>query len=205
MSKHQKPLRAALIGLSSSGAGSWAANAHLPNLVTPAGRSRYNITALLNSSEEAAKSAIKKYNLASTTKAYGTPEALAQDKDIDVVICNTRVDQHYSTILPSIKAGQDVYVEWPIAHDIAHIEEVVEAARASGSRVAVGIHRRWLPPVLKVKELIRDGGLGKVLSAHAIAYGGREDRQTMTPKIKYFADRKIGGNVITISSAHGKL
>ncbi|MBO1765171.1 Gfo/Idh/MocA family oxidoreductase, partial [Escherichia coli] len=122
------PQRAALIGLSSSAATSWAATAHLPGLLTPAGRSKITIAALLNSSVDAAKSAIRDYKLPAETKAYGSPEDLAADPDIDLVICNTRVDKHYETILPSVKAGKDVFVEWPIAANLDQIRELVEAA-----------------------------------------------------------------------------
>lgn len=191
MSKHQKPLRAAIIGISSQSA-SWGTMATLPNLLSSAGRSRLTLTALLNSSVEAAQRAIRNNNLPSSTKAYGSPEDLAKDKDIDLVICNTRVDKHYSTILPSIRAGKDVFIEWPIADNMEHIDQLVQAARDSGSRVAVGLQRRWIPQVLKVKEVLQSGALGKVLSADVRAYGGRGDRQILPASQKYlFTERKF--------------
>ena len=129
MAPHKQPLRTALIGLSASAATSWAANAHLPGLLTSTGRSKITITALLNSSVDAAKSAIQQYKLPAETKAYGKPDALAADPDIDLVICNTRVDRHYETIISSVRAGKDVYVEWPIAAKKEHIDELVETAK----------------------------------------------------------------------------
>jgi predicted dehydrogenase len=200
----QQPLRVALIGLSSAATGvSWAAAAHLPSLRTSTGRSKYTITALLNSSVDAAKAAIKTYELPAETKAYGSPDDLAKDPDVDVVICNTRVDKHFETILPSIHAGKDVFVEWPIASTPKQINEIVEASRKSGSRVAVGLQRRWLPPVVKIREIIAEGKLGKVLSSKAEAYGGLADRESVPPSVAYFTDRAVGGNMITIGMAHG--
>ncbi|KAF1848821.1 NAD(P)-binding protein, partial [Cucurbitaria berberidis CBS 394.84] len=201
---HPQPLRAALIGLSSSAKTSWAANAHLPALLTSTGRSKITISALLNSSVDAAKSAIQTYKLPAQTKAYGTPKDLADDPDIDLVICNTRVDKHYETIIPSIRAGKDVYVEWPIAARREHIEEIVEAAKSSGSRVAVGLQRRWAPPVLKLKEVLSGGTgkLGKVLSADVRVFGGSNDREILPMGLKYFAQKEVGGNVIVIGSGH---
>jgi len=201
-----KPLRTAIIGLSSSEklGTSWAAKAHLPNLLTEAGRSRFTITALLNSSAESAKEAIKHYNLPPETKAYGDPKELANDPDVDLIICNTRVDKHFETVYPSILAGKDVYVEWPIAQDMTHIDLMKEGAKRSGSRVAVGLQRRWLPQILKLREILEDkeGKLGKVLSATMRAYGGRLDMQSVPPGLKYFADWKVGGNPITIGVGH---
>ncbi|KAF2801774.1 oxidoreductase [Mytilinidion resinicola] len=198
----KKPLRVALIGLSSSATTSWASAAHLPALKTPAGLSRFTIVALCNSSVAAAQTAIKAYDLAPTTKAYGSPEDLANDPDIDLVICNTRVDKHYETVLPSIKAGKDAYIEWPIASNKAHIDELAKLVKAKGSRVAVGLQGRLAPPVLKLKEIIETGELGKVLSSEIQEYGGTNSREFLPPGLQYFAKREIGGNPITIGFGH---
>ncbi|KAF2625602.1 putative oxidoreductase [Macroventuria anomochaeta] len=204
MSTKLYPLRTALIGLSSSGATSWAAAAHLPGLLSEAGRSKFAIKALLNSSVDAANSAIEKYKLPADTKAYGSPEDLAADPDIDLVICNTRVDKHYEVIIPSIRAGKDVFVEWPIAGKKEHIEEIVEAAKQSGSRVAVGLQRRWNPVVSKVRALINgdDVKLGKLLSADARVFGATNDREILPIGLEYFTHKEVGGNVISIGVGH---
>ena len=199
------PLRTALIGLSSTAVTSWAAVAHLPGLLSETGRSKFAIKALQNSSTDAAKSAIKTYQLPEDTKAYGSPEDLASDPDIDLVICNTRVDKHHEVILPSIRAGKLVFVEWPIAANKEQIEEIVEAAKQSGSQVAVGLQRRWNPIVSRVRELVQgDAKLGKLLSAEVRFFGGVNDRETLPIGLKYFAQKEIGGNVIAIGVAHGE-
>jgi predicted dehydrogenase len=208
MSSAPAPLRTALIGLSSSAITSWASAAHLPGLLTPIGRAKLPITALLNSSVEAAKSAIETYKLAPETKAYGSPEDLANDPDVDLVICNTRVDKHLATILPSVKKGKDVFVEWPVAADIKDIETLVREAEKSGSRIAVGLQRRWAPPAVKLREIIANGvggkKLGKLLSVDVRAYGGTNDRDIVPDGLKYFLDRKVGGNVVVIGNGHCK-
>jgi predicted dehydrogenase len=206
MTSNLRPVRAALIGLSSSAATSWASAAHLPALLTETGRSKIAISALSNSSTRAAKTAIQTYGLPDHTKAYGSPDDLAADSDIDLVICNTRVDKHFETIISSVKAGKDVYVEWPIAAKREHIDELVEAAKKSGSRVAVGLQRRWAPPVVKLREVLNGGKgkLGKVLSSDVRAFGGTKDREILPTGLRYFAQREIGGNVIVIGVGHGK-
>ena len=84
------PLRTALIVLSSSAVTSWVATGHLPYLLSPSGRQHFVITALLNSSVSAAQAAITPFSLPLGTEAYGNPEDLASDDDVDVVICATR-------------------------------------------------------------------------------------------------------------------
>lgn len=197
------PVRVAIIGLSASAVTSWAADAHLPGLQTKTGLGKYRIVALCNSSVAAAEASIKAYGLPSDTKAYGSPEDLAADPDIDFVICNTRVDKHYETTLPSIKAGKDVYIEWPISSNKAEIDSLVKAAEESGSRALVGLQGRWTPVVLKIKEILDGGAVGRLLSSEVRAYGGSKDREILPVGLKYFAERRAGGNPITIGFGHG--
>lgn len=196
------PIRTALIGLSASAKTSWASGAHLPYLLSPRGKERYQIVALLNSSVDAARAAIDTYGLGSGTKAYGSPEDLASDPNVDFVICCTRVDVHYDTIKPSIAAGKAVYVEWPLAQDITHVRELAALAKEKGVRSVIGLQGRLAPPVSKIKELIASGRIGKVLSVDVRAYGGTNSRDTIPKGIDYFLRREVGGNVYTIGFAH---
>ncbi|KAK3315930.1 hypothetical protein B0H66DRAFT_273721 [Apodospora peruviana] len=196
------PLRVALIGLSSSAKTSWASGAHLPYLVSARGQSKFKIVALLNSSVDAAKAAIAAYNLPAETKAYGDPAALAADKDIDLVVCNTRVDKHHETIRPSIAAGQNVYCEWPLGKNDSQARDLVELARQSGSKTMVGLQGRLAPLALKVREIIESGRIGKVLSSECRGYGGTIDRQAVPEGLKYFYVREVGGNPFTIRIGH---
>lgn len=199
------PIRTALIGLSSSATTSWASGAHLPYLLSPRGRARYQIVALLNSSVSAAQAAIAAYDLDPSTRAYGSPDDLASDPDVDLVVCNTRVDLHYDTIRASIAAGKDVYVEWPLAQDLAHAQELVELAREKGVKSVIGLQGRLAPPVVKIKDVIASGRIGKVLSVEVRAFGGTHDRVVITRGLEYFFRREVGGNIYNIGFAHGEL
>lgn len=74
------PIRVGMIGLSARTKTSWASNAHLPYL--KASNDKYVITALCNSSVSAAQAAIEAYNFPASTKAYGSPEDLANDGEV---------------------------------------------------------------------------------------------------------------------------
>lgn len=196
------PIRTAIIGLSASAKTSWAAGAHLPYLQSSNGKERYEIVALLNSSEKAARAAIESFKLPSTTKAFGDPESLAADPDIDLVVNCTRVDVHHDTILPSVKAGKNVYVEWPLAQDAKHVRELVDAADKSGSRTIVGIQGRAAPVNVKLREILESGRIGKVLSSELFGFGGTNDRVLIPETLSYFGERAVGGNLYTINYGH---
>lgn len=196
------PVRTAIIGLSASAKTSWASNAHLPYLLSARGRSRFEIVALCNSSVEAAQKAIAHFNLPKETRAYGDPQSLANDKDVELVVVSTRVDVHHGTALPSVKAGKTVFVEWPLAQDNSHAEELARSARESGSQTIVGLQGRVAPPVVKLRHLLQQGRIGQVLSSEIHAAGGTMDRDLLSPGLKYFTDKAIGGNVFTIGLGH---
>ncbi|RYP68213.1 hypothetical protein DL771_006813 [Monosporascus sp. 5C6A] len=196
------PIRVAIIGLSAHAITDWAARVHLPYLLSPAGRARFHIIALCNSSVEAAKRSIKKFHLPSETRAYGSPEDLAADPDVQLVICCTRVDKHYETSLPSVKAGKDVFVEWPLAENAVKAGELAKAAKEAGGRTIVGLQGWFIPTTFKLKELIASERIGKVTSSEFRAAGWTSDRSSISSGLKYFTDRKVGGNLITIGFGH---
>ncbi|KAG6360375.1 hypothetical protein INS49_011433 [Diaporthe citri] len=163
------PIRLAIIGLSSSAVTSWASSAHLPYLLSARGRAKYNIVALCNSSVESAKKAIRTYGLdVEKTRAYGDPAALAADPDIDLVLCCTRVDTHHHLIKPSVEAGKAAFVEWPLTHDVVRSRELADLAAKKGIHTMVGLQGRLAPVVLKLKELLHGGSLGKMLSSERL-------------------------------------
>ncbi|CZT14413.1 related to transcription co-repressor GAL80 [Ramularia collo-cygni] len=196
------PVRVAIIGLSQSAKTSWASVAHLPYLLSDRGRERYQIKALLNSSVEAAQRAIEFYKLPSNTKAYGSPAELAADKDIDLVVCTTRVDVHYDTIKPSVEAGKAVFVEWPLAENAMRAEELSKLAKQSGSETIIGLQARVAPAVATLKNLLHGGELGKVLSSSVQAFTPMGNRSSISEGLGYFLDKKVGGNPITIAFGH---
>jgi predicted dehydrogenase len=204
MTTPHKPIRVGLIGLSSAAKTAWASRAHLPYLLSPRGKSKYQITALLNSSVQAAESAIETYGLPKETKAYGDPASLAADPNVDLVVCSTRVDKHYETVLDSLKAGKDVFVEWPLAHNAQAARELADAANKTGVSTIVGLQGVVAPVALKIRELLETGRIGKVLSSELRVFGGLNDRKVLPEGLAYFTDRSVGGNVYTIGFSHRK-
>ncbi|OTA99893.1 hypothetical protein M426DRAFT_324792 [Hypoxylon sp. CI-4A] len=196
------PIKTAIIGLSSSSAVSWARHAHLPYLLSAEGKKKYQIIALCNSSVSAAQRAIDMFKLPPETRAYGSPESLAADPDVEFVICATRADQHYDTILPSLRQGKSAYVEWPLAHNTPLARELATVAREKGSKTVIGLQGWYAPAVKTIRKLVQSGRIGKVLSSELRGSGGTNDRDVLPTRMKYFTERKIGGNLFTVGFGH---
>jgi predicted dehydrogenase len=149
------PIKIGFIGLSSSQ--SWAVWAHLHYLKN---NTKYEVVALCNSSLRSAKAAITTHGLPPSTKAYGSPDELAADADVELVVCSVRVDKHYDALMPALKAGKDVFCEWPLAKDAAQAEELVKVAREKGVKTLVGLQAGVSPTLLKLKQIINEGKIG---------------------------------------------
>ena len=180
------PVRVGIVGLSSK-PGAWATLAHLPRL---ANSPNYQIVAVCNSSIASTKAAIKALGLPESTKAYDTYDSLAADPDVDLYVVSTRADTHYDVAMPALKAGRNVYIEWPLAATTKQAKEMADMAREKKVKTIIGLQGRMAPTVLKVKELIDTGVLGDI---HSVNYQGAIhvwQNNAASDRYGYFMDRR---------------
>jgi predicted dehydrogenase len=112
------------------------------------------------------------------------------------------VDRHLPTIAPSLKAGKDVYVEWPLGKSAAEARELLKLKNEGGVKSAVvGLQARQAPIIKQIKSLISSGKIGKVLSSTWTGVAGN-DGYKLSEEFKYMANRAIGGNLVTIHFGH---
>lgn len=112
---------------------------------------------------------------------------------------------HYPTIAPSLRAGKRVFVEWPLAENIAKTRELLVLAQENGidpSTCIIGLQSRVSPLALLVKEQLKSGTIGTVLSSHVTTFGHLLPRDSLLESLSYFADRETGGNPIVIENGH---
>lgn len=127
---------------------------------------------------------------------------MAKDPNVQLVVCSVRVDRHLQTIGPSLKAGKDAFVEWPLGKSAADARELLKLKNEGGVKTTVvGLQARQAPIVNKVKSLIENGKIGKVLSSTWAAQAG-SGGVTTTEGVKYIGDKEVGGNLVTIHFGH---
>ena len=84
------------------------------------------------------------------------------DPTIAAVALATPAVSHYQMAKAALEAGKDVFVEKPLAIEVSHGQELVELAEAKGRILMVGHVLRYHPAVVKLKEMIQNGALGKL-------------------------------------------
>ena len=133
------PIRVGLIGLSTISSphvpGAWAVLAHLPALQE---NPSYAITALCNSSIASAEASIAHHKLGSHVRAYGDPEDLAQDPDVDLIVISVQVTKHLKLAKPALLAKKDVFVEWPLGASTSEAEELNNLAKMANLKTKEG-------------------------------------------------------------------
>jgi len=91
-----------------------------------------------------------------------TPDEIINCHEIEAVAIATPASTHYRLVKESLLAGKDVFVEKPLAMTVREGEELVEIAEREGRIVMVGHILHYHPAVIKLKEIISKGDLGKI-------------------------------------------
>ena len=93
-------------------------------------------------------------------------DLLAGQKTQGVIVA-TPNQLHLTHGMEAITAGLPALIEKPITDDVASGTKLVEAAERAGVPILVGHYRRHNPMVLRAKEIIESGRLGRIIAVHA--------------------------------------
>lgn len=114
---------------------------------------------------ERAKEIASKFN----TKAFSDYKGLIGR--VDAVSIAVPTSLHRQVALDFIENGVSVLVEKPIAESIESAQEIIRAARKNNVTLMVGHVERFNPAVLKLKEVLDENLIGKVVTLTAKRVG----------------------------------
>ncbi len=140
-------------GIACVGAGHWGAN-----LI----RNFYGLNALAlicDSDGGRLDAAVSRYPNVDGTQSYD--EVLA-DSRVNAVAIATPAETHGTLVRQALLAGKDVFVEKPLCLSVEEGNSLVALASAQQQILMVG-HLLWYhPAILRLKQLIDDGELGRI-------------------------------------------
>lgn len=87
--------------------------------------------------------------------------------DIEVVDIATHPGDRVSLIRRALEAGKHVLSQKPFVLDLETGEELADLADAQGVRLAVNQNGRWAPHFSWMREAVRAGHIGELVSLHA--------------------------------------
>jgi predicted dehydrogenase len=93
---------------------------------------------------------------------HATYDDLVNDPEVDVVYVATPHPGHHDAALSAINAGKAVLVEKPFTMNAKEAASLIEAARSRGVFLMEAMWARFLPHMVRVRELLASGALGDV-------------------------------------------
>jgi predicted dehydrogenase len=172
----------------------WAATAHIPALrALP----NYEIRALSAHSAESARAAGEAFGVSTV---FSDHEEMVARPDIDVVAVTVKVPHHQELVSAALAAGKAVYCEWPLGRDLDDARAMATLASEHGVSTVVGLQARQAPTIAYVRELLKDGYVGEVLSTTLLGLSIPGD--TVVKANAYMLDHTNGANMLTIAVGH---
>jgi len=174
----------------------WAAEAHIPALQSLP--DDFVITALSTSRRESADAARQRFGV---PLAFDNHHDLVNSADVDVVAITVKVPHHFELASAALGAGKAVYCEWPLGNGLQEAETLASLAKQQRVLAVAGLQARAAPVVGYVRDLVRQGYVGEVLSTTLIGsgmgWGG-----AVQPYNVYMNDRKNGATLLSIALGH---
>lgn len=94
---------------------------------------------------------------------------LISDPAIDALYIATPVHLHHPHTLQAAREGKHVLVEKPMALNTTQCDEMIAACRDAQVRLSVAYYRPFYPVIQRIRDLIDEGAIGRVLSLSATA------------------------------------
>lgn len=119
------------------------------------------VEAVMSRSEEKARRYAENHHV---PKWYTDPQELIDDPDINAIYIATPPSSHATFAIMAMNAGKPVYVEKPLASSYEDCARVNRVSVETGIPCFVAYYRRYLPYFQKVKDIVDQGVIGKLLN-----------------------------------------
>jgi predicted dehydrogenase len=120
--------------------------------------------AAVSRTQENADAFAAKYGI---EKAYGSYDAMLNDRAVDVVYIGTPHVFHKDMALKALRANKAVLCEKPACMNAAELSELIAASQANKAFFMEAMWTRFVPPLVKVREWLRGGLIGELRMVQA--------------------------------------
>jgi predicted dehydrogenase len=158
----------------------------------------FETTAVSTSRQETADETAKHFGI---PHAFADPYKMVQHPDVDLVSICVRVPFHHQLGMAALNAGKHLYCEWPLPASTEQAQQMRDLAVCKGVHHMVGLQARGAREFNRVRDLVAESYVGKVLSCTMIittpAWGTEFTRDWA-----YMADRSNGNTLMTSPGGH---
>ena len=119
------------------------------------------VVAVMSRSENKARSYAERHHI---RKWYTDAQELIDDPDVNAIYIATPPSSHATFAIMAMRAGKPVYIEKPLAASYNDCIRINRISEQTGVPCFVAYYRRYLPYFQKVKEIIENCTIGKVIN-----------------------------------------
>jgi len=119
----------------------------------------FNVQAVGSRSQESADAFAAKFGIPNAHASY---EALVADPDVDIIYISTPHPFHAANAALALNAGKHVLIEKPIALNAKEAREIMDLAASKNLLVLEAMWTRFLPHMVRIREILESGVLGEV-------------------------------------------
>ena len=124
----------------------------------------FDLVAVGSRSQESADAFAARFDIA---RAHGSYEALATDPDVDIIYVATPHPMHHADARLALENGKHALVEKSFTVTRAEAADLQRLAAEKGLLVMEAMWTRYLPHMVRIRELIADGALGEIRAVTA--------------------------------------
>jgi len=173
------------IGVGIIGAGAFADQVHLPNLIKL--KDSFEIISICNKTGLSAKRVGNKFSAKYSTT---NPEEIFNDPNIDLVMICTRHNLHGELVLKSLRSGKNIFVEKPLCTKLDELDKIKKffIDNKTPPLLMVGFNRRFSPHAIEIKKQLKERNNPLIINYQMNA--------GYLPKDHWVYDKENGGRII---------
>ncbi len=149
-----------------------------------------NLIAVADVIEEAAQEVARHLPVPTAVQDY---RRLLEEPAIEAVVICSATHTHAQIIQEAAAAGKHIFCEKPIDHDLARIDQALEAVATAGVKLQIGFNRRFDANYARVRQAIADGEIGTPHLMHIIS------RDPAPPPLSYI---QVSGGIFLDMTIH---
>jgi len=172
------------------GCGRVASIAHIPSLNNIVSA---EIVALAEPVEQRQHTAMEVFPNA---RKYADYRQLIEHEELDAVVIGLPSDLHADAACVAMARGIHVYIEKPLATDLASAQEVLQVWQQSGLVGMLGLNLRRNPIYAKAREIVQSGQLGQIIAVRSM-FGSSRRKQP-----SWRESHEMGGGALLNLSPH---
>lgn len=100
-------------------------------------------------------------------RAHGSYAELIADPDVDILYIATPHSHHLEPAVAALEAGKHVLIEKPVTLDADEAAAIRDVAARRGLLAMEAMWTRYLPHMIRIREIVRSGALGEVRALSA--------------------------------------